>query len=411
MRVLCVFGQHNYGDPRRGEGYEYANFVPALRRLGHDVLFLESWDRTKYSDFASLNRRLLELVEAERPDVVFSVMFTYEIWLETWELLRDSGITVTVNWTTDDSWKYACSSRFLAPAFHAFTTTYPSALARYEKDGIRNVILTQWAANAGALRPPLPAARCRYPVSFIGTAHGERPRWIRELRRRGLDVACFGQGWPAGPLAGPEIADIIQGSVISLNFSNATRAWEGFRSRHIHQVKARTFEVPGAGGFLLTQWANGLERYFVPDREIAVFHDVAELATKIRYFLANPSERDAIAGAGFERTRRHHLYDQRLRKVLDFALRRRESLEAGRGAPPQTGINWEAFERAVERHRRNRRLALVKALLKAPCSLAWGPTRGERAARRLLFEVSWRVAGAHTYSAAGWPGRLFYEVS
>ena len=39
MRVLCVFGEHNYGDPNRGEGYEYANFVPALRRLGHEVLF------------------------------------------------------------------------------------------------------------------------------------------------------------------------------------------------------------------------------------------------------------------------------------------------------------------------------------------------------------------------------------
>jgi spore maturation protein CgeB len=411
MRILCVFGQHNYGDPRRGEGYEYANFVPALRRLGHDVLFLETWDRTRHTDFAPLNRRLLELVESERPDVVLSVMFTYEIWLETWELLRDSGVTGTVNWTPDDSWKYACSSRFLAPAFHAFATTYSSALARYEKDGIRNVLLTQWAANAEALRAPLPAVNCKYPVSFIGTAHGERPRWIRGLGRRGIDVACFGQGWPAGPLAGPEIPEIIRGSVVSLNFSNATRVWEGFGPRHTHQVKARTFEVPGAGGFLLTQWANGLERYYVPDLEIAVFHDVDELATKIRHFLVHTSERDTIAGAGFERTRRDHLYDERLREVLAFALRRRESLEAGQGKRPKTGINWKAFERAAERHHRTRRLALVKALLTAPCSLVWGPTRGERAARRILFELSWRIAGRHTYSAAGWPGRLFYEVS
>jgi spore maturation protein CgeB len=411
MRILCVFGQHNYGDPRRGEGYEYANFVPALRRLGHDVLFLDSWDRTKHPDFASLNRNFLELVEAERPDFVLSVMFTYEIWLETWELLRDSRITATVNWTPDDSWKYACSSRFLAPAFHAFTTTYPSALARYEKDGIRNVLLTQWAANAGTLRAPLPAVDCKYPVSFIGTAHGELPRWIRELGRRGIDVACFGQGWPAGALVGSEIPEIIQGSVISLNFSNAARVWERFGLHHTHQIKARTFEVPGAGGFLLTQWANGLERYYIPDREVAVFHGVDELETKIRHFLACPLERDAIACAGFERTRRDHLYDERLREVLDFTLRRRGSLDAGQGARPKRGINWKAFERAVERHHRNWRLALVKALLTAPCSLVWGRTRGKRAARRILFELSWRIAGRHTYSAAGWPGKLFYEVS
>ena len=411
MRILCVFGQHNYGDRRRGEGYEYANFLPALRRLGHEVLFLESWDRSKYSDFAALNRRLLEVVEAERPDVVFTVMFTYEIWLETWELLREAGIAATVNWATDDSWKYRCSSRFLAPVFHAFTTTYRSALKRYEKDGIGNVILTQWAANAEALRRPLPAASCKYPVSFIGTAHGERPRWMRELGRRGIDIACFGQGWPAGPLAGPEISQIIRSSVISLNFANATRVWEGYRIVHTHQIKARTFEVPGAGGFLLTQRAGDLERYYVPDREIAVFTGVDELATKIRHFLAHPSERDAIADAGFERTRRDHLYDARLREVLDFTLGRRERVTADEGTRTQTDINWEAFERAIERYRHKGMLAPVRALLTAPCSLVWGPTRGARAARRILFELSWRIAGRHTYSAAGWPGRLFYEVS
>jgi len=34
-----------------------------------------------------------------------------------------------------------------------------------------------------------------------------------------------------------------------------------------------------------------------------------------------------------------------------------------------------------------------------------------RAARRLLFEISWRLGGRRTYSAAGLPGRLFYRES
>ena len=142
-----------------------------------------------------------------------------------------------------------------------------------------------------------------------------------------------------------------------------------------------------------------------------VFHDVDELATKIRYYLAYPSQRDSIANAGFERTCQHHLYDHRLSEVLEFALRQRERLTSGREVQKQAGINWEAFGRAVKRHHYDRRLALVKTLLTASCSHVWGPARGERAARRILFEMSWRVAGSHTYSAAGWPGRLFYEVS
>jgi spore maturation protein CgeB len=105
MKILCVFGQHNYGDPTRGEGYEYTNFIPALHRLGHDVQFLESWNRTCYRNFRELNEALLHIVDESRPDVLLSVMFTYEIWTETWEILRDAGISATINWTTDDSWK------------------------------------------------------------------------------------------------------------------------------------------------------------------------------------------------------------------------------------------------------------------------------------------------------------------
>lgn len=409
MRILCVFGEHNYGEPRRGQSYEYTNFIPALKRLGHEVLFLESWNRSRYRDFAELNEKLLKVVEVERPDVVLSVMFMYEIWLETWELIRRSGIAATVNWATDDSWKYARFSRLVAPAFCAFTTTYPSAFARYQKDGIRNVMLTQWGANADALRAPVPAGDCRYSVSFVGTAHGERPRWIRELGRCGIDVACFGQGWLAGPLPGPEIAEIIRSSVISLNFSNATRTWEGLRVRHTHQLKARVFEIPGAGGFLLTQWAENMDRHYVPGVEVAVFHDADELASKIRFYLVHPVERDTMAAAGFERTRRCHLYDQRLREVIDFALREHERLL--RKARIPGNIDWPDFERSAMRHRNNRRLQFVKRLLTMPCSLLWGPARGKRAARRVLFELSWRIVGRHTYSASGWPGRLFYEES
>jgi spore maturation protein CgeB len=150
---------------------------------------------------------------------------------------------------------------------------------------------------------------------------------------------------------------------------------------------------------------------YIPDKELVAFHDVDELASKIRYYLAHPTERDRIAAAGFERTRNNHFYDQRLGDVLEFALRQYDMLDLGRGARPQKGINWEAFERVVARHHRDWKLELAKGSLTALCSLAWGRVRGPRAARRVLFELSWRLAGRHTYSAAGWPGRLFYEVS
>jgi spore maturation protein CgeB len=56
-------------------------------------------------------------------------------------------------------------------------------------------------------------------------------------------------------------------------------------------------------------------------------------------------------------------------------------------------------------------LRLLRAILVSTFSLAFGRRRGARAARRFLFELSWRIAGARTYSASGWPGRIFYRES
>ena len=409
MKILCVFGQHNYGQPVRGEGYEYANFLPTLHRLGHEVLFLESWNRSCYPDFKELNRSLLTVVDRERPDVVLSVMFSYEIWLETWEILRDSGIAATINWSTDDSWKYFQSSRLIGPAFHAFTTTYPDAYARYQRDGIPHVMLTQWAANAATMKPPLPGVECLYPVSFVGTAHGDRKGWIEFLRRRGVDVACFGYGWPNGPIAASEIPCIIRNSLISLNFANSANILEGILPRRTNQIKARTFEVPGAGGFLLTEWTDGLDCYYTPEKEIVVFQNLEELANKILYYLKHPGERDLIAWAGYNRTQKDHCYEQRLAGILDFALHQREVYFKSRAMQHANLIDWAKFDKAAQCHNVNRKLLTLRRLLIAACSRFLGPVRGPRAARRLVFELSWRLTGAHTYSAAGWPGRLFYR--
>ncbi|MDQ7839617.1 MAG: glycosyltransferase [bacterium] len=406
---MCVFGQHNYGDRARGEGYEYANFIPALRRLGHEVIFLDSWNRNHYRTFAELNRALLCAVDKYRPEVVFSVLTHYEIWLETWEILRGSGIAATVNWATDDSWKYSQFSRLVAPAFHAFTTTCPDAYSSYQRDGISHVLLTQWAANAAGLRPPLSAGECHFSVSFVGTAYGKRRTWVDALRRRGIDVACFGHGWPHGPVAAEDIPRIIHSSVISLNFANSGRPWQGILSPLASQIKARMFEVPGAGGFLLTEWANGMEQYYEGEREVAVFRDLEEMENKIRHYLAHPAQRDAIAWAGYERTRAVHTYDQRLVQVLGFALNQHQKYLAGQGAPTFQ-IDWDRFEEASHRHRVNRRLMLVRRALIAACSAAWGSAIGPRAARRLVFELSWRLTGARTYSSEGWPGRMFYDL-
>src|SRR5438093_12710208 len=103
MKVLCVFGKHQYGDPSRGLGIEYAAFVSTLRRLGHEVIHFESWAHRVYSDFAKLNQNLLRPFKRDRPHVMFTVQCAYEICLETLAAIWRHGEVATIRWTPYDS--------------------------------------------------------------------------------------------------------------------------------------------------------------------------------------------------------------------------------------------------------------------------------------------------------------------
>ncbi len=396
MKILCVFGQHNYGDPARGECHEYCNFLPVLRRLGHEVELFDSFSRSIHADFAALNRSLLETVERFRPDMLFCVLLDYEVWLETLALIRNSGVCL-VNWGTDDSWKYAQFSRFVAPSFDLWATTSNAAWQTAQRDGYNNFFLSQWAASAANLVEPLLARDCRYQVSFVGSAYGNRPGWVAKLKARGIEVACFGYGWPGGTVASEDIPRIVRESVVSLNFGDSGLHFSGLRLYRSRQIKARIFEVPGAGGCLLTEPAEHLSDYFVLGQEMGVFHHVDELAEKIHYLLTHPEQRDAMAWRGYQRTMAEHTYEARFRKLLSCL-----SVEAQR-----VPVDMAAFEAIAAVHRCSKGEQIMRRLISVPFKVIWGERRGKRAARRFLFELFWRWAGRKTYTAAGLPGRWF----
>lgn len=406
MKILCAFGQYNYGNAARGLGYEFSNFLPALRSLGHEIVFFELWDRSAYPDFAALNRCFLRSIEREQPDVVLCVTMSSELWIETLQLARQGSGAVFIHWDPDDSWKYRQSSRLIACGFDVMATTCPEVLKLAEHDGLHHFVLTQWAANSSVFAEPLASATCTHDVSFVGSAYGNRMAWIEALRQRGIEVACFGYGWPHGPVAAEEIPHIMRCSRLSLNFGDSGIVMQKGRPTRSRQIKARVFEVPGAGGLLLSEPADHLEEFFAFDEEIVVFDDIESLSAAIRTLLDKPERRDAMAAAGHARCRREHSYEVRFTDLLNTALARRHA-----HGPQSAGIDFPAFESIALRHRAGPGLRLLRTLLVLPCRLIWGRQRGARAARRFLFETSWRLVGECTYRAGGWAGRLFYHES
>jgi spore maturation protein CgeB len=87
----------------------------------------------------------------------------------------------------------------------------------------------------------------------------------------------------------------------------------------------RLFEATSCGGFVLTNYIDGLEEIFRLDEEIAHYRNTDELREKILYYLSHQDEREEIAKNGMERTLRDHTFLHRMKEMLKII--QREHLE------------------------------------------------------------------------------------
>ncbi len=396
MKILCLFGEYQYGIRSRGKSLEATSFIPALEKLGHNVKLFDIWDRSLYSDLDDLNHKLLSYTRNFQPDIVLFVPMTVEVWTETLDILRKNLGVRIIMWCTDDTWKFRETSQFLASHVDLVATTYDEAVSSYKSLGFDHVVKTQWAADSQRLCAPQTALHCAHQVSFVGQASSSRKKVIGELSKRGVNVECFGYGWPSGSLTANQVYETMRDSVITLNFADSYKGGQ--------QLKARNFEAPGAGSFLLTEYVPGIEKYYTPDQEIICFRDTTECVEKIIYYLTQPQKRNEIANAGSARTRKEHVYEERLGNILNHPIIKESSCE--NSFRDQYEI---CFQSARKRYTRPVWLKTLRALLTSICFLLFRG-RCHKAARRLIFEFSWRVFGQKTYSAQGWPGRMFPEL-
>ena len=394
QKIILACGKYQYGVPERGLGTEFVSFVPALESLGYEVLVFDVLQKDLYRDYAEMNQSLLELCIRERPAILLSVQLQYEIWRETLDILRNHLGMGALLWSTDDSFKYHTFSKPMSHWFDWIITTYPFRLSDYQADGIKNVLLSQWATEEKNLIAPKSFSECRYDVSFVGASHGNRKAMIQELSNLGIKVECFGHGWTNGPVEADAVFSIMNNSKVTLNFSN---------SSGVNQIKARVFEATGAGACLVSEGADGLENFLDPEEEVVLYRSPPECAKQIKKLLAYPELRDKIANRAYQRTSLEHTYQKRFTKILDRASISRSDFR------PDLAVTQ--MENLVQMHRNSCWYDFFAPVLGQILNIPFGQPRGFRAARRFYFEVLSRLNPAHTYSVNGFLGRNFYEYS
>lgn len=364
MRILYVAMKYDYGKPEQGYSFEHYNFFDSLLHMGHDITYFDFMSLMQRDGRRQMNERLLETVKTEKPDVMFTVLFSYELDKKVISRISEKTDTKTVNWFCDDHWRFDNYSRHWTPCFDWVVTTAASALPKYARMGYKNVIKSQWGCNHTIYRKlNLPL---EYDATFIGLPHGDRRETVRTIHEAGINVQCWGKGWESGRLTQDEMIRVFNQSRINLNLSNASvytepKRWKNLArtaisdlleivpfGSHIKtvgkarlsglsssksntkvsakdstvyekcpdQIKGRNFEVPGCGGFLLTSMVENLGDYYEIGKEVVCFENVDDAIEKIRYYLEHEEERASIAQAGYLRTLHEHTYAARFNAIF-----------------------------------------------------------------------------------------------
>jgi spore maturation protein CgeB len=334
MRILYVAMAHEYGRRELGPSFEEMNFRSALDGMGHDVHTFDFRVRRDAVGERQMAHELVTLAAEVEPDLAFFFLFEDEIPPATIRAVGDAGGCPTMNWFADDHWRFEGFTRRYAPALDWSITTDREALPKYHSLGVDQVILSQWAVNRYAYRRT--AEKIEHGVTFVGLPHGNRREIIAGLSQAGHDVECWGEGWPQGRIEHAAMVQLFGASAINLNLSNSSTfsptlrfrlgalargRWSDVRGAQPRpsQIKGRTFEVPGSGGFLLTEAVPHLDEYFVPGREVGVFVDVDDLVEQVGHWLSHPAQRAAVAEAGYRRALAEHTYDDRFAAIFAAA--------------------------------------------------------------------------------------------
>ena len=262
----------------------------------------------------ALNAALLQLVERERPNVVW---IDKGIWVfpSTLRKIAARGVFLAHH-NTDALRPLARQSRWLY-------TMLRSTIAQYD------LVFTTNLSDYQMLSAKMPG---RVELTSIGFDHTrfntdpiaeeDRQRWmsdvlfvghweprtekgIRALRAAGIPVSVYGRGWEnaareqlpgsirPGTLSDDDYVKALKSGKIGLGFVSE---WNG------NQTAGRSFEIPACGTFLLALRTRQHMDCYVEGVEAEFFGSEDELVAKAKLYLQDESRRKSVAAAGQRKT-------------------------------------------------------------------------------------------------------------
>ena len=171
-------------------------------------------------------------------------------------------------------------------------------------------------------------------VIFVGDARHNmghlpedrsRVEIVEAVAQANVSLAVWGRGWEK--LEGSYKVRAAHRGLTLLPAAEVARAYRGARiALNVHHAQMRegpnmrTFEIPLARAFQLTDHKSCMADLFDIGTELAVYKGIDDLLTLIDRYLGDAQARHDIAVAGRRRVVRDHTYEVRMRQLVEAAL-------------------------------------------------------------------------------------------
>lgn len=334
MRVLLV---------AVGESYHVgAFFRRALEELGHECAFVDEggyvvgriaealayrlFDK-KPAKYRVFNRDLVEVAVKFQPHLVLVTKGSF-VSPETLAEVKRRTAALLVNYATDDPFNRRTSGGHIVAAirhYDVYACTKRAIMQDVRQAGCPMAVFVPFGYEPAMHFPEQPLTadqRARYQsdVTFIGGADADRYGFFETLLDAipSLDLHLYGGYWDRHPRLKKYHRGFAIGSEYRLAIAAAKIAPCLVRRANRDGHVMRTFEIPACGGFMLHERTSELLDFFQEGKEVACFGSAEELAQKVKYYLAHPEERDAIARAGHARCVPAYSYENRIREILRY---------------------------------------------------------------------------------------------
>jgi hypothetical protein len=292
----------------------------ALERAGHTLCVVREGKRRQLVGRSLARIWTLATVRRFAPEFVF--IHAQELSRPVFAALAGRFPTVMF---TPDCWPSPVAPEQLGLAAHVdlLCTVARGQVAEFERAGAKRAAYLAEAHDPELHYPALRADPAFISeVAFIGKygrdshLHATRGALIPAVARR-FELKLYGSGWdelglaPARDEVFPEqYRDVCRGAGIVLGCD--------WRHDVAWYFSNRTWFTLGCRGFLLTNYAPGLEDLFENHRQLVWYRSVDECLELIEHYRARPDERARIAAAGHAFARAHRTYDDFARDLIDL---------------------------------------------------------------------------------------------